>query len=80
MGETGHRSRRYGPDALDFNEAHRVRAAMPFLLQLLMLVTLMAFYKLAHVMAVVVVENYGIPGTVIALVIIYRAAVIMERW
>lgn len=53
---------------------------MPFLLQLLMLVTLMAFYKLAHVMAVVVVENYGIPGTVIALVIIYRAAVIMERW
>jgi len=31
-------------------------------------------------MAVVVVENYGIPGGVIALVIIYRAAVIMEHW
>jgi uncharacterized membrane protein len=51
-----------------------------FLLQLLMLVTLMACYKFAQIMAVVVVENYGLPGTVIALVISYRAAVIMERW
>jgi hypothetical protein len=53
---------------------------MRFLLQLLMLVTLMGCYKLAHMMAVIVVENYGMPGTAIALVIIYRAGVIMERW
>lgn len=50
---------------------------MRFLLQLLMLVTLVACYKLAHVMAVVVVENYGILG--ISLVIVCRAAVIMEQ-
>jgi hypothetical protein len=53
---------------------------MSFPLQLLGLVTLMACYKLAHMMAVVGVENYGIPGGVIALVVIYGAAVIMERW
>ena len=53
---------------------------MPFPLRLLGLVTLMACYKLAHNMAVTVVENYGIPGTAIALVIIYRAGVIIERW
>jgi len=46
----------------------------------LVLVILVACYKLAHMIAVIVVENYGIFGTVIALVIIYRAAVIMERW
>ena len=50
---------------------------MRLLLQLLMLVTLVACYKLAHVMAVVVVENYGMLG--IALVIVCRAAVIMEQ-
>jgi hypothetical protein len=53
---------------------------MPFPLQLLMIVTLLACYKLAHMMAVVVVENYGIPGGLIALVIIYRLAVVMEHW
>ena len=53
---------------------------MRLLLQLSVLVILVACYKLVHMMAVVVVENYGILGTVIALVIIYRAAVIMERW
>jgi hypothetical protein len=54
---------------------------MRFLLeQLLMLVIPIASYKLAHLMVVVVVEHYGISGTVITLVIIYRAAVIMERW
>ena len=53
---------------------------MPFLLQPLGLATLLACYKLAHMMAVVVVENYGIPGGMIALVIIYGHSVIMERW
>jgi hypothetical protein len=53
---------------------------MRFFLQLLMLVILLACYQTAHMIAVVVVENYGILGTVITLVIIYRAAVIMERW
>jgi hypothetical protein len=53
---------------------------MSFPLQLSGLVTLTVCYKLAHMMAVVVVENYGIPGGVIALVMIYRVAVIVEQW
>jgi hypothetical protein len=44
-----------------------------------MLVTLMIIFKVAHMMAVVLVENYGIPGGLIAVVIIYRLGVIMEH-
>lgn len=53
---------------------------MSFLRQLSMIVALVAPFKVARAIAVMIVENYRVLGTVVALVIIYRIAVFMENW
>jgi hypothetical protein len=53
---------------------------MIFLLQLSMIAALLAFFKVIHAIAVMIVESYGISGTAVALAIIYGVAVIMENW
>jgi len=45
-----------------------------------MIVALVAPFQVAHAIAVMIVENYRVLGTVVALVIIYRVAVFMENW
>jgi hypothetical protein len=51
-----------------------------FLRQLSMIVALVAPFKVAHAIAVMIVENHRVLGTVVAVVIIYRVAVFMENW
>jgi hypothetical protein len=41
---------------------------------------LVAPFKVAHAIAVMIVENHRVLGTVVAVVIIYRVAVFMENW
>ncbi len=54
--------------------------SVSFLRQLSMIVALVAPFKVARAIAVMIVENYRVLGTVVALVIIYRVAVFMENW
>jgi hypothetical protein len=50
-----------------------------FLLQLLMIAVLIASSWVLHAIAVIIVENYGISGDLVALAIIYGVGVIMEN-
>jgi hypothetical protein len=52
---------------------------MIFLLQLSMIAALLASFWVLHVMAVIIVESFGISGTAIALAIIYGVALMMEN-
>ena len=51
---------------------------MSFLLQLSMIAALMASFKVVHVIAVMVVENYGVLAVSVMLAIVYGVTVIME--
>jgi hypothetical protein len=53
---------------------------MIFLLQLSMIAVLLASAWVLHAIAVIIVENYGISGGLVALAIIYGVGVIMENW
>jgi hypothetical protein len=45
-----------------------------------MIVALALSFKVAHTIATIIVENFGIFGALVALAIIYRVGVIMEHW
>jgi hypothetical protein len=49
-----------------------------FLLQLSMITALMVSFKVVHVIAVMVVENYGVLAVSVMLAIVYGVTVIME--
>jgi hypothetical protein len=49
-----------------------------FLLQLSMIAALMVSFKVVHVIAVMVVENYGVLAVSVMLAIVYGVTVIME--
>ena len=51
---------------------------MSFLLQLSMIAALMVSFKVVHVIAVMVVENYGVLAVSVMLAIVYGVTVIME--
>jgi hypothetical protein len=44
------------------------------------LISLIVIFKAAHMMAVVVVENYGIPAGMMVLVMIPGVRVVREHW
>ena len=53
---------------------------MSFLLQLSMIAALMVSFKVVHVIAVMVVESYGVLAVSVILAIIYVVTLIMENW
>ena len=53
---------------------------MSFLLQLSMIAALIASFKVVHVIAVMVVESYGVLTVSVILAIVYVVTLIMEKW